>query len=91
MADRKIQEKIDGVLDRVKDSGSGLTLAQLGLVKKVRVNEEQKKLVLFMEGMATPKACCAVMNLAVLNDIEARMKAEFQKEFPGFEICLANA
>lgn len=91
MADNNIQEKIDRLLDRVKDTGSGLTLAQLGLVKKVRFNENQRKLTLFLEGISSQKACCAAMNLAILGDVETRLKDEFKKEFPGFEILLANA
>lgn len=91
MADNNVQEKIDKILDRVKDTGSGLTLAQLGLVKKVRFNGDQKKLTLFLEGISSQKACCIAMNLTILGDIEARLKSEFQKEFPGFEILLTNA
>ncbi len=90
MTDNLIQIKIDQILDRIKDSGSGLSLAQLGLVKKARVSGEQKKLILFLKGISGNKACCAIMNCAVLEDLESRMIQEFQKEFPGFEICLAN-
>lgn len=91
MTDSPIQTKIDRILDRIKDSGSGLSLAQLGLVKKVRVSADKKKLILFLKGMSGSKTCCAIMNFTVLEDLESRMKQEFQREFPGFEIFLANA
>ena len=91
MADNTIQAKIDKILDQIKDTGSGLSLAQLGLIKKVRLNENQKKLTLFLEGISSQKACCIAMNLAILGDVETRLKDEFQKEFPGFEILLTNA
>ena len=91
MADSTIQEKIDQILDRVKETGSGLTIAQLGLVTRVRINNEKQTLTLFLKCLTTPKACCAVMNLAVLGDVEAQLKKAFQAEFPGFEIVLANA
>ena len=90
MTEPLIQAKIDRILDKIKDPGSGLSLAQLGLVKKIRVSMEQKKLTLFLKSMSGPKACCAIMNYAVLETLESQMKQAFQREFPGFEICLAN-
>ncbi len=39
-----MKEKIDSVLDRVKDPESDLSVAQLGLVKKVRYSEDNKLL-----------------------------------------------
>jgi len=90
MTDPIVQAKIDRILDSIKDPGSGLSIARLGLVKKIRVSMEQKKLTLFLKSISDPKACCAIMNYAVLEKLELQMKQSFQREFPGFEICLAN-
>ncbi|WDP91525.1 MAG: hypothetical protein HUN04_18195 [Desulfobacter sp.] len=86
-----IQKKIDAVLDRVKDPQSGMTAAQMGLVEKVRVSEKMNILTIFYAPMGKSKACCSVLNMAVLSEIETAMEKEFKKEFPGFIIKSANA
>nr|WP_319396180.1 hypothetical protein [uncultured Desulfobacter sp.] len=90
MTDPFVQATVDRILDHVKNPESGLSLAQLGLVKKVRVSAEQKKLTLFLKGISGPKACCAMINYVVLEHLELQIKQAFQRDFPGFEICLAN-
>jgi metal-sulfur cluster biosynthetic enzyme len=42
-----IQNKIDSVLDRIKEPQSGLSLSQIGFVEKIRCNSEGKKLIVF--------------------------------------------
>jgi len=86
-----IQKKIDAVLERIKDPQSGMNAAQLGLVEKIRVSEKRNILTIFFNPMGKTKACCSVLNMAVLSDIEREMEAEFRKEFPGYFIKSANA
>ena len=40
-----MKEKIDRVLDTVKEPETGLTMAQLGFVERVRYVEDKKKLI----------------------------------------------
>ena len=42
MIHSEMARKIDVVLERVKEPESNLSIAQLGLVKRVRYNEEHK-------------------------------------------------
>jgi metal-sulfur cluster biosynthetic enzyme len=44
-----MKEKIDRVLDTVKEPETGLTMAQLGFVERVRYYEEKKKLTVFSD------------------------------------------
>ena len=57
-----MKEKIDRVLDTVKEPETGLTMAQLGFVERVRYNEEKKKLTVFSCNLKpNRKVCCTVM------------------------------
>ncbi len=40
---------IDSILDRVKDPESEISIARLGLVKRVRYNEEKKEMYIFTD------------------------------------------
>lgn len=85
-----IQKKLDDILDRVKEEQSGMSLAQLGLVQRIRHHEKEKRLTLFLKPMGRSKACCSVMNMAFLENLEKKIEMEFKKEFPGFSLGFAN-
>lgn len=85
-----VQNKIDAVLDRVKDKQSGLSIAELGLVQKIRYNESNRKLIVFMNRLGKSKACCSVLNLAILSELEHEIKQELRKEFPWFRVIFAE-
>ena len=89
--DKRIQKKIDGILDRVKEEQSGMSAAELGMVQKIRHNEKEKRLTIFLAPTGRQKACCSVMNMAFLEKLENQIKKEFENEFPGFSIRFANA
>lgn len=83
-----MKQKIDSVLDRVKDLESDLSVAQLGLVKKVRYSEEQNLLYVFTDFVSRQPGCitCAGIAMAVSAIILKKLEAEFQKEFPEMTI-----
>ena len=89
--DQKIQKKIDDILDRVTEEQSGMTAAQLGVVQKIRIHEKEKRLTLFFNPIGRAKACCSVINMAFLENLENQIKHEFEKEFRQFSIRFANA
>ncbi len=86
-----VQKKIDSVLGRIKDSQSGMTIAQMGLVQKIRHSEENRRLIVFMNHMGKSKACCSVLNMAILADLEKEMEVELKKEFPWFSVRFTDA
>ena len=85
-----IQEKIDGVLDRIKDPQTGMTIAQLGLVKKIRYVEKRRKLIVFFKRLGHGKACCALLNMAMLTDFENLIKEGLKVQFPDFSIVFTD-
>ncbi|WDP83878.1 MAG: hypothetical protein HUN05_00755 [Desulfobacter sp.] len=89
--DPKIQNIIDSVLDKIMDSQSGMSVLSLGLVQKVRYNETEKKLIVFLNPMGKSKTCCSALNMTILADLEKKMESDFARAFPGFAISFANA
>jgi metal-sulfur cluster biosynthetic enzyme len=81
-------QKIDSVLDRVKDPESDLSVADLGLVKKVRYSKEQNLLYVFTDFVSRQPGCitCAGIAMAISATILKNLTAEFQKEFPDLTI-----
>ena len=85
-----IQKKIDKVLDQVTEVQTGMTIAQLGLVKKIRLVEESRKLIVFLNRLGHTKACCATLNMAVQADIETSIKKGLESEFPFFSVSFTD-
>jgi metal-sulfur cluster biosynthetic enzyme len=84
----EMTQKIDSVLDRVKDPESDLSVADLGLVKKVRYSKEQNLLYVFTDFVSRQPGCitCAGIAMAISATILKNLTAEFQKEFPDLTI-----
>jgi metal-sulfur cluster biosynthetic enzyme len=84
----EMTKKIDAILDHVREPESQLTVAQLGLVKKVRYNEVRRTLAIYI-GMPIPDRCaCTTITILLLNTILENLKAAFKKEFPNYGIKL---
>jgi metal-sulfur cluster biosynthetic enzyme len=86
-------EKIDAVLERVRDPESGLPVARLGIVKRVRLSEKEKKLYVFLDTYGHLPKCvtCAAIAQTVLAGIARDLNEAFGKEFPGFEVVVLPA
>jgi len=86
--DMATREKLDGVLDRVKDPITELSMAELNLVSKITYSAKEKVLAVRLEGAAPRHECpaCSAMNGEVLTGIERMLREELLKEFPGFTI-----
>lgn len=76
--------RIDAVLDRVKDPESGLTAADLGVVKKLRYNAEKKELYIFSDFLSRRPSCpsCAGIASLVIEGFSRDLLAAFTEEFP---------
>ena len=82
--------RIDSVLDRVKEPESGLSIAQIGLVKRIRYSEKKNKLLVFTKAIAQTHACCTMLVLAQQSQILNLIEEEFKEEFPEHWIELVN-
>ncbi len=87
MIHSEMAKKIDAVLERVKEPESNLSIAQLGLVKRVRYSEESKKFYVFTNTIkSNHHYCCTIIQGLLVSSTLERLTAEFQKEFPDLSI-----
>ncbi len=85
--DSAMKEKIDRVLDTVKEPETGLSMAQLGFVQRVRYNEDQKKLIVFSSNLKpNRKVCCTVIQGLLISGTITSLTEAFQKEFPDLTV-----
>jgi metal-sulfur cluster biosynthetic enzyme len=80
--------RIEAVLARVKDPGSDLPVACLGLVRKVRYNAAGKKLYVFANQYPPFPKClsCLILDLGISSSLWRDLQREFAGEFPDLEI-----
>ena len=80
-------KKIDAILERVKEPESNLSIAQLGLVERVRYIEESKKFYVFTNTIkSNHHYCCTIIQGLLVSSTLDRLTEEFQKEFPDLSI-----
>ncbi len=83
-------EKIDHVLDRVIEKESNLSVAQLGLVERVRYSEKQNKLYVFTRAIHSTHGCCTLLSLVQQSDTLQDLEEQFKKEFPEHWVQIVN-
>jgi metal-sulfur cluster biosynthetic enzyme len=83
-------QKIDNVLDRVIEKESNLSLAQLGLVERVRYSEKQNKLYVFTKAIHSTHGCCTLLSLVQQSDTLQDLEEQFKKEFPEHWVQIVN-
>lgn len=86
--DTVVRHKFDDILARVKESQSELSIAELGLVKKLTYSAKEKVIVIHMDRPYDRFECpaCMAVDDEVRKGIERRLREEFEKEFPGFTV-----
>ncbi len=84
-------KKIDAILDRVKDPESGLSVSELGIVKRVRYSEGENTLYVFTDFQNHMPNCrtCAFIAGHVAERIARDLIVEFHMDFPGLDIIFA--
>lgn len=83
-----MKRTIDAVLDRVKDPESGYSVAELGVVQRLRYNAEQGELYVFTDFGAHQPGCLTCVGIAsmIRNTIERRLTEEFETELPSVSV-----
>lgn len=86
--DTEMKQRIDAVLEKVKDPESGMPVAALGVVKKIRYSADHGVLYVFTDfGSHWPRcATCAAVAMALSATIQKNLEEEFRAAFPGLEI-----
>jgi len=84
----EMTKKIDALLERVKDPESGLSISRLGLVKRIRYSEGEKKLFVFTDFYPHLPKCitCAAIAKMIVSTIIRDLTVELQCEFPDLTV-----
>ena len=83
-------DKIDSILDRVVEKESNLPVSPLGLVERIRYNEQQNKLYVFTKAIHSTHGCCTLLALVQQSDTLKELEAQFKQEFPDHWIQIVN-
>lgn len=84
--DKKMIRKIDSVLDRVQDAESKLSIAELGLIKRLRYSETKGKLLVYTNPLGSTHGCCSLIGAAHFSATVDRLTAELEQEFPDLKV-----
>lgn len=83
-----MKRAIDAVLDRVKDPESGYSVADLGVVTRLRYNDRENELYVFTDFGAHQPGCLTCVGIAsmIRDTLERRLTEEFEAEFPSVRV-----
>ena len=82
----EMKQKLQSVLDRVKEPESGRSLSDIGLVNRIRYNESHKKLIVILNPLKPGKLCCAILSGLLLNTTKRDLVTELEKEFSDLSV-----
>lgn len=84
--DEEMKQKLQQVLDRVKEPESGLSISTLNLVNRIRYSEARKTLQVVLNPTQSGKLCCSVLSGLLLNTAKRNLVAELESEFPDLTV-----
>ncbi len=87
-----VREKFDAILARVKEPQSELSLAELGLVKKMTYYKADKTIVVYMNFAAqSPVSCpaCFITTDMMKDSVERDLKEAILEDFPGWTVSFS--
>ena len=84
--DKGMIDRIDAVLDRVVEPVSGLTVAELGLVKRLRYLEGSGRLAVYLNPVGRAKMCCTLLAGTLQNQTLDTLTRELEDEFPDLAV-----
>jgi len=86
--DKNMIQKIDHVLDTVKEPESGLSVSDIGLVQKFRYVESKKILYVYRNPIKPSKGCCTLMSNMLLSSTQGLLIDALELAFPDLSIKL---
>jgi metal-sulfur cluster biosynthetic enzyme len=84
--DSTMIRRLDSVLNRVQDSESRLSIAELGLIQKFRYSESQKRLLVFTNPLGRTKGCCSMLGAAQFSATVEKITVALENEFPDLAV-----
>ncbi len=82
----EMKQQLQKVLDSVKDPVYHQSIAELGLVERIRFDEAGARFIVFFRASRPDKACCSLINDMVLHSIKKNLADGLKKQFPGLSV-----
>lgn len=79
-------KKIDGVLERVRDPETNLSVAELGLVERCRYSPSRQRLDVWLNPVRPGPVCCSMVAGLLLADTIKALVDGLRKEFPSLSV-----
>jgi len=84
--DTALKQKLQAILDRVKEPVYNTSITDLGIVDGIRHDEENDKLLVFLNFVRPGAKCCAIINGLVLNSTKKLLAEALEEAFPGLSV-----
>jgi len=86
--DPAVQAKIEKILRDVRDPESGLPIAELNLVRRVRIVDEHRLIYLDVPFDEHTPGCltCAGIAMVLVRGIRRELITAFERAFPGYSV-----
>ncbi|MFW5828041.1 MAG: iron-sulfur cluster assembly protein [Alkalispirochaeta sp.] len=86
--DPAVYAKIEKILREVRDPESGLPIAELNLVRRVRVVDEHRLIYLDVPFDDHTPGCltCAGIAMVIVRGIRRELRTAFERAFPGYSV-----
>lgn len=87
-----VREKFDAILARVKEPQSELSLAELGLIKKMTYYKADKTIMVYMNfAPQSPVSCpaCFITTDMMKDSVERDLKEAILEDFPGWTVSFS--
>jgi len=86
--DDSMKQKIDRVLDKVKEPESGLSVGEIGLVQKLRYSASKRTLYVFRNQILPSKGCCTLISNMLLETTQKSLIEELEGAFPDLSVVM---
>ncbi len=83
---RETKNRLQQVLDRVKDPENGMPVSDMNLVAGIKYREAKLLFEVYLYPSQGAKACCLLLQLNAYSTMEQLLKKEITTEFPDHRV-----
>ncbi len=84
--DRETKNRLQQVLDRVKDPENGMSVSEMGLVAGIKYKQTERIFEVYLYPAQGAKACCLFLQMNAYSTMEQLLKKEMITEFPNHRV-----
>ncbi|MFC1816164.1 hypothetical protein ACFL0M_09530 [Thermodesulfobacteriota bacterium] len=81
-----MKQKLQAVLNRVKEPETNLAVTELGLVERIRYDHENGKLLVFLNTIRPGSVCCSRLGGFLLDSTKQNLSEVLGRAFPELSV-----